>query len=470
MSVLSFRPPAVAIIGGGFTGSLFALKLASACPDWTITLIEDHAHPGRGLAYGACGPHHLLNVPVSRMEVGLRPAFAEWLGGRPGLLAEALEESEGVLDAAFVPRQLFGDYIAQRLSEALASGMLRRIHGEVLKIDRNPRRLVLSDGSHVAADTVVLATGNLPSRLPFKVGACDRIVTDPWRTGALHQIQRDDSLLLLGTGLTMVDMLLTLRQRGHKGPIHAVSRHGLLPKAHSPGRSWPAFLDIGASPREAFSAIRANIRRAEAQNIPWQRVFDAARPVVASLWRGWTLGQRAQFLRHLRTRWDVHRHRMAERIAAFIDELLWNGFLTITAGRVLAVDEHKDGLTALIRPRGKRAQTVEVDALINCTGPAIDLRTTQHPLLGDLLRQGLVRSDPLGLGLETADCAALGADGARSDWLFALGPLTRPAWWEITAVPEINAQVDRLVHQIARHETDLFRPLTDVFLDIGAGI
>ena len=470
MSVRSPRPPAIAVIGGGFTGSLFALKLALARPDWTVALIEKGAHPGRGLAYGACEPHHLLNVPVSRMEVGLQPAFAEWLGGRPCLLGEALEESAGVLDDAFVPRQLFGDYMEQRLSDALSRGAIRRLHGEVLKIDRNPRRLVLSDGSHVPADTVVLATGNLSSRLPLQANASDRILTDPWRRGALDRIQRDDSLLLLGTGLTMVDMLLTLRGGGHKGPIHAVSRHGLLPKAHSAGHSWPAFLDSGASPREALHTIRENIQLAEAQNIPWQRVFDAVRPVVALLWQGWTLGQRAQFLRHLRTRWDVHRHRMAERIAFFIDELLRNGFLTVTAGRVLAVDEHKDGLTALIRLRGKRAQTVEVDALINCTGPAIDLRTTQHPLLGDLLHKGLVRSDPLGLGLETSDCAAIGANGVRSDWLFALGPLTRPAWWEITAVPEINAQVDRLVRQIARSETDLFRPLTEVFLDIGAGI
>jgi uncharacterized NAD(P)/FAD-binding protein YdhS len=261
-----------------------------------------------------------------------------------------------------------------------------------------------------------------------------------------------------------------LRQRGHKGPIHAVSKHGLLPKSHSAGGNWPPFLDTTASPRQALRAIRANVGRAEAQNIPWQRVFDAARPVVASLWHGWGLGQRAQFLRHLRTLWDVHRHRMAERIAVFIDELLWNGLLTVTAGRVLAVDEHKDGLTALIRPRGRKAQTVEVDSIINCTGPALDLRTTQHPLLSDLLRQGLVQSDPLGLGLDTAESAAIGADGKRSDWLFALGPLTRPAWWEITAVPEINVQVDHLVRRIVQDESDLFRPLTEVFLDIGAGI
>ena len=468
--MLSPRPPTVAIVGGGFTGSLFALKLAAARPDWTVTLIESRLHPGRGLAYGACEPHHLLNVPASRMEVGLQPAFGQWLGGRSGLLGEALDESEGVLDAAFVPRQLFGDYLQQRLSEAVSNDAIRLVHGEALKIDRGPRRLVLSDGSQVQADIVVLATGNLPPRLPLQASASNRIITDPWRPGALDRIHHDDSLLLLGTGLTMVDMLLTLRSRGHKGPIHAVSRHGFLPKAHRSGRSWPAFLDPDASPREALRAIRANIRRAEAQNIPWQRVFDAARPAVASLWRGWTIGQRAQFLRHLRTRWDVHRHRMAERIATFIDELLWNGFLTVTAGRVLAVDEHKDGLTALIRPRGKKAQAVEVDVLVNCTGPAMDLRGTQHPLLSDLLRQGLVCSDPLGLGLETADCTAIGTDGARSDWLFALGPVTRPAWWEITAVPEINAQIDQLVRRIAHDDRRPAPPLAAVFLDIGAGI
>lgn len=470
MSLLPPHRPTAAVIGGGFTGSLFALKLALARPDFGVVLVESRQNLGRGLAYGACERHHLLNVPVSRMEVGLQPAFAEWLAGRPGLLAEALNESEGVLTNAFVPRQLFGDYMEQHLSDALSHGTVRRIQGEVAKIGRSPRRLVLSDGRQLAADMVVLATGNLPSRLPFPVSASDRILADPWRPGILDRIQRDESLLLLGTGLTMVDTLLTLRSKGHKGPIHALSRHGLLPKSHSPGSNWPAFMDIHASPLQALQAIRANIQLAELDNVPWQRVFDAVRPAVASLWHGWTLGQRAQFLRHLRTRWDVHRHRMAERVADTIDELLWDGLLTVTAGRLLAVDDHKDGLTALIRPRGKKAQAVEVDYLINCTGPAMDLRITQHPLLGDLLLQGLVRSDPLGLGLETKDCATVGADGSSSDWLFALGPLTRPAWWEITAVPEINAQVDGLVRRLVHSPGQSTTALSAQFLDMGAGI
>jgi uncharacterized NAD(P)/FAD-binding protein YdhS len=242
-----------------------------------------------------------------------------------------------------------------------------------------------------------------------------------------------------------------------------------LPRAHKDGGVWPSFLDIGASPVEALQAVRAAVRRAKGQGIPWQRVFDSIRPLVAALWHGWTIGQRAQFLRHLRTLWDVHRHRMAARIAATIDRLLAEGRLKITAGHILALDEHKDGLTLLLRPRGAKAYALDVDVVINCTGPRMDLRNSRHPFLQDLLARGLVRSDPLGLGLDTEDSAVKDAAGTVSGWIYALGPLTRPAWWEIVAVPEINAQIDRLVERLssARAAT---APLHTVFVDMGAGI
>lgn len=460
----------VAVIGGGFAGTLFALKLAAAQPDWIIFLVESRAHAGRGLAYGACKPQHLLNVPAARMETGLQPAFVDWLRGRPALLREALNESRGRLADAYVPRQLFGDYMEQLLADEIASGGIRRVFAEAVGIDAKQRRLALADGSQIAIDWMILATGNLPSSLPFRSASPSRMIDDPWEPGALEQIEPDDSVLLLGTGLTMVDTLLVLHARGHKGPLHAVSRHGLLPKSHQPGGHWPGFLDADASPRQALRAIRENVRRAKARGVPWQRVFDAARPMVASLWQGWGLGQRAQFLRHLRTLWDVHRHRMAERVATAVSNQLWNGSLTVTAGRVLEVADRPGGLSAVIRPRGAEPLAVDIDAIVNCTGPAIDLRQAKQPLLRNLLQQGLIRSDPLGLGLESDDCALIDAQGNPSDWLFALGSLTRPAWWEITAVPEIRAQVDRLVGRFHAGGRDGWRPLATVFLDMGAGI
>jgi uncharacterized NAD(P)/FAD-binding protein YdhS len=469
----SIRAHTVAVIGGGFTGSLFALKILKAKPDWAVLLVEDRARAGRGIAYGACEAQHLLNVPVSRMELGLEPGFGAWLRTRPDLLQDALIESNGHLENAFVPRRLFGDYMEQRISDALLSADRRRVrgvHGRAARIDEEPRQIILTDGGTFPVDAVVLATGNLPSHLPFASPDSTRFVHDPWAPDAFCNIGPGASVLLIGTGLTMVDTLLSLKARGHSGPVHALSRHGLIPKTHAAGGHWPAFLDASLAPKAVLRAFRANVRLAEERGVPWQRVFDTARPVVASLWHRWTIGQRAQFLRHLRAIWDVHRHRMAERLAATVDELLGNGKLTITAGRVLAADEHKDGITVVIRPRGGKALMVEVDTIINCTGPALDVRRSAHPLLDSILRRGLIRSDPLGLGIETLDGAAIGADGAVSDWLFVLGPPTRPAWWEITAVPEIAVQVDWLVSRLSVASPEIFRPLPAVFLDIGAGI
>lgn len=459
----------IGVIGAGFSGTLFALKLAAVRPEWTIFLIERRTYYGRGVAYGACSPQHLLNVPAGRMEVGLKRRFVDWLEGHRSRLEEALAESAGSLADAFVPRQLFGDYLEQQVTDA-SSGTIRLIRGDAIEILQNPRQIVLADGSGVPVDAVVLATGNLPPRPPFEARASARIVTDPWQEGALKQIQVNDSVLLLGTGLTMIDILLVLRDRGHRGPIHAVSRHGFLPKTHTGGGTWPTFLAPGTSPRQALQAIRINVALAEERGVAWQRVFDAVRPVVAVLWHSWSIGQRAQFVRHLKALWDTHRHRIPERIAAVVDELLWSGRLTVTAGKLLAVDERSQGLTAMIRPRGKRAMAAEVDAIVNCTGPLLDLRQAHHPLLGGMLEQGLIRSDPLGLGLDTSDSAAVGPDGKPQHWLFALGPLTRPAWWEITAVPEINAQIDRLVRRIAHDDHRAAPSLASVFLDIGAGI
>jgi uncharacterized NAD(P)/FAD-binding protein YdhS len=463
----------IAVIGGGFSGSLFALKLNALKPEWTILLVETDTRVGCGLAYGACGPQHLLNVPVARMEVGLEPSFADWLSQRPGQLQEALEESGGSLPDAFVPRQLFGDYLEQHVAGALTrgdGGGIRRIHGEVMAISPSPQRLMLDDGRALEADAMVLATGNQPPGLPFRAAPSTRIVADPWSPGALDGVTRDTPLLLVGTGLTMVDVVLALRARGHEAPIHAVSRHGLLPFSHRPGGSWRSVLQPGVTPKEALRTLRAHAGEAQAQGVPWQRVFDAVRPAVASVWHAWTVRQRGQFLRHLRAIWDVHRHRMAARAGALIGEMVANGGLLLMAGRILAVSEDREGIVAVVRPRGGRTRLVEAGVVINCTGPQIDLRKTEHPLFKTLQRQRLIHSDSLGLGLETEDCAVKAPDGSVSSWLYALGSLTRPAWWEIVAVPEINAQMDRLVRKITNEEETVAAQLPALFLDIGAGI
>lgn len=469
-------PHTIAIVGGGFSGSVLALKLAQADPTLEIVLIERGRRLGRGLAYGACSPEHLLNVPVSRMELGLTPSFASFLEAHRAALREAIAEADGDLTAAFVPRALFGDYLQARIEAAVADDAVRAVRGEVVAVEPGARAgLVLADGRRLMADRVVLATGNLPPASPFRgeeaVVDSRFYVPDPWAADAFDGLDPDAPVLLVGAGLTMVDIALKLAAEGHRGPMLATSRRGLAPRSHLHGGAWTAPpLTPGLAPPALMAALREQIEQATAAGVPWQRVFDAARPVVASVWATWTLKQRRQFLRHLRTRWDVHRHRMAPRIGAALQDLLDSGQLRIIPGRLRGFKAGGQGITAeLAAPHGA-VQPVRAARIVNCTGPRSDFGRIEIPLVADLRRRGLLRPDPLGLGLDTQDCAMVGQGGSPSAWLYALGPLTRPAWWEVTAVPEIAVQADRLVKVLTHPEGAVAAPLSDAFLDLGAGI
>lgn len=474
----------VVVVGGGFSGSVFAMRYARAQPEARVVLIERSRRVGRGLAYGACSGHHLLNVPVHRMELGLEPGFAAWLGQRKVLLGDALVESGGDLAGAFVPRELFGTYLEEQVSASVSHDLdrgLRVVRGEVVRLlDAPSRGVLLSDGREIAADRIVLATGNLPPRPPAARDGwlydTQLFVPDPWAEDAFDGLASEAPVVLLGTGLTMVDVALKLAHDGHVGPMYAISRHGLLPHVHRAGGSWEPFHDPKsyASPRDLMRILRREARRAEAQGVPWQRVMDAMRPAVAAVWHSFTARDRAQFLRHVRPRWDVHRHRMAPRVATQVAALVAGEQLRVTAGRVTGYRPNGPSVDVTFTERGTgRSASLTVARVVNCTGPRSDMDRLAFPLLADMRRRGLIAPDDLGLGLETKDCAVLDAAGHVSSWLFALGPLTRPTWWEVVAVPEINAQIDRLVGDLSSPrppDAPAAPSLAEQFQDLGSGI
>jgi uncharacterized NAD(P)/FAD-binding protein YdhS len=198
-------------------------------------------------------------------------------------------------------------------------------------------------------------------------------------------------------------------------------------------------------------------------------VFDAARPAVPGIWQGWTAAQRRQFVRHLRARWDIHRHRMAPRVDDALSALLQTGALEIAAGRVAAYARNDGMIDVTLQLRGGGSRVFRAGRVINCTGPGAGFDKIAIPLIADLRERGMAVADSLGVGFLTRDCAVIDSAGTPSPWLFALGPLTRPSWWEITAVPEINLQIDRLVAQLSHTIPAL--PLTqDDFLGMGEGI
>ncbi len=472
----------IIVIGAGFSGTLAALKLLARDATLHVQLVEGSGRVGRGLAYGACSPGHLLNVPVGRLEVGLTPGLGQWLAGRHDELGVALEESAGSLADAFVPRALFGDYLEERLrvaASAVGPSRLEVIRSEAVSLLELPRQgVLLRDGRELLADAIILATGNMPPKAPLPPRSPVRddpaFIADPWSPGTPDDPDRDACIVLVGTGLTMVDTVLRLRDDGHRGPIHAVSRRGLTPLEHRFGGAWPPFLELDAtrSPLALMRSVRAAAAAAMARGIPWQRVIDAVRPSTSRIWTGWSRAERRRFLRHVRPYWDAHRHRLAPRIADRLQAALRGGDLTIWSGGMVGCRSQGGGIEVDVRARGQSGlRTLRASRLINCTGPRSDFASLGMPLFASLRRRGLVHPDELGLGIETSDCAVCGRDGCPSTWLFALGPLTRPAWWEITAVPEIAAQVDHLVAVLVPAEADRDHPsLARSFVDLGAGI
>jgi uncharacterized NAD(P)/FAD-binding protein YdhS len=288
----------------------------------------------------------------------------------------------------------------------------------------------LHDDRTIAARSVVLALGNLPPSDPLQLDgeAPLEYVRDPWAHGAAVGLAPEAPVLLIGSGLTALDVAVAIRHEGHSGPIYALSRHGRVPQPHAAATPRPLASVPFASPREALRWVR--------EQPEWRAAIDSLRPHTGAIWQGWSLAERTAFLRHLRSLWDVHRHRAAPEVLAEVQ-------LEVLQGRILSLS---GSLDVTWQPRGTdERRTLHVARAINCTGPASDYARLDLPLVVQLRRAGWLVPDPLRLGVETApDGRLLGADGRPVDHLYTLGPLRRPALWESTAIPEIREQAAAL--------------------------
>jgi len=461
----------IAIIGAGFTGSVLAAHLLRCAEEPTsIHLIERAPSVGTGLAYSTPSSAHVLNVRAYNMSAYPDDPrhFLRWLWAQDG---SSLDGPNGHAippsGHAFVSRARYGAYIQDVLREAQSDApphvSLTIVQAEAVDLAQDSTggvRLRMGSGVSLAADMAVLCVGNFaPSPPPVpapEVFASDRFIATPWDWPALAAIDPDAPVLILGTGLTMVDTVLSLENQGHRGPIVALSRRGLLPAVHEETRPFKCFVHPQVMPHtvlDVLIALKADVRRAKAAGLDWRSAFDALRPYHHLIWKHLPLEERRRFLRHARPYWEVHRHRMAPEVAARIEALCANGRLAIRAGRLRGLRLTPDGVEATVRARGADGATWTrvVGSIINATGTECDFGRISHPLVRALLQRGLARPDPLRLGLDvTEDGALIGDDGTSSDRLFALGPVSRPPFWEMTAVPELRSQCANAARHLAR--------------------
>lgn len=439
------------VIGGGASGVLLAFQLLKTNPsDLCVTLIEKRAEIGRGLAYHAGNPEHLLNVRVTNMSAlpDEPEHFWNWLCGRP----------DGPLcpdPYCFVPRQTYGDYLADLIAPLKSHDTrhgLTIVHGECAAIRETPSdvAITLADGTCITGSTAILATGH-DAAAPLLAGHAE-----PWTSPKEAGINTEATVLILGTGLSMVDYVQSLLRYGHQGRIVAMSRRGLLPKAHrrvDPMRFAEHEIPFGAEIGPLLRWFRRRIELHVAEGGDWRGAIDAIRPFTQRLWQELPLSSRRRFLEHARAWWDVHRHRTAPEVETRIAEALAAKRLTVIAGKLAAFTPNPDGALVQYRRRGQsETSELQVGAIIDCTGIVRDPGACTNPAVRSLLDQGLARIDPLRIGIDvTPDCAIVNRDGSPSRRLYAVGPLTRAAFWEIIAVPDIRQQCAELAGRLRSH-------------------
>lgn len=449
------------IIGAGFSGAVTAAQfLRHSPPDVRVVLINRSGSMARGLAYGTNSSLHLLNVPAGNMSA--------YVDDPEHFLRFCQAQDLAYKASSFVPRKIYGDYLASVLDEAekqaLSNVRLERVICEVesLREDGAGAVLELSNGQQINADQVVLAFGNFsPLDPPGFDSSLNplRYQSDPWSGSEKPLDDEESPVLLIGAGLTALDVSLGLLQQGHRGPIYMVSRRGLRPLPHRQQRSSnevpPTVAEelLGAPPtaRQYLRVIRNEVNLAKMRALDWRDVLAAMRSITPVLWKRLPSIERQRFLRHLQPYWDIHRHRVAPAAYQRFNNAVLAGQVHLIAGRIRRVNEEMRGLKIDIelRETGQLKQIL-VTRAVNCTGPNTNLLRVDDRLINQLRSDQLLTPDALSMGINVSELLAVKTtDGGSSSWLHYIGPMLKSELWEATAVPELRQHAKVLAMRLA---------------------
>ena len=442
----------ISIIGGGASGTLLAINLiknAGGTPV-EVSLIESRSRVGRGVAFGTTYDTHLLNVPAAKMGAFHNDVehFHRWLN----------ENDYSYGATSFVPRKIFGEYLGGLLrassnGTAPAATKLNLVDDEAIDLHQvdGRTRVSLKSGDVIEADHVVLAFGNFlpphPTVEDQSFTQSDLYFQDPWTSKMYECIRPEHSVFIVGTGLSMVDVVMHFHHTGHTGKVQAISTRGLLPAVHDLGFTYPPFHDEIKPIREItqiLKAVRRHIRKAHETGSNWRAVIDSLRPITQEIWINLPLAEKKYFKQHLSRYWNVARHRMPTEAAAVIYDLRsWNQ-LDILKGRLRRIIHNGDHFEITYTTLGVE-HTTRSDVLINCIGSETNFSNIDSRFVRSLMARGLVRNDELSMGLDAkADGAIIGVDNKPSKNLHTLGTALKGILWESTAIPEIRVQAHNL--------------------------
>ena len=447
----------IVIIGGGFTGTALAIHLArQGLPGLSVTVIEPRDGLAQGVAYGTRDPAHRINVPASRMQLA---------GDEEGVFDDDYRASAGFRadpgalwhDGNVYPqRGEFGRWVSAQFIHQQKHSPVTLRHLQDSAVSLRNKVVTTARGERIRADQVVLAISHPPPALPALLKPLQDhpgLIANPWQHDALTQVASGDRVAIIGSGLTMSDVVASLHRQQHRGRITVFSRRGQLPRANLSGNHETYALDYSqpqsATARGWLHWVRQEVKRAAALNLPWQLVLDDIRRNGQRIWQSLPLPEQQRFLQHLRPWWDVHRYRIAPQVSQVLSQLQASGQLSLRAARLIAAEPAGDALRLTLRLRGAGQEVCEVDKVIVTTGPAHNALLDSNPLLSQLQGDGVIQPDALAMGIRVnALSQAVNTQGEASPWLYVAGPAARGRFGELMGLPQVAEHAESVARML----------------------
>lgn len=443
----------VLVIGGGYAGASVAMELVRQSDDnISVALIERSGKFGAGVAYGTTHPEHLLNVPIKKMS-----AFADESDHFLNWAKEHISDFDGDnLGDAYVPRMTYAKYLTDTLS--VYKNQIEFIEAEALDLDISDESVTCfcTQDIKINAKKAVWSLGNFSPANPYLGEGSEslygdhRYIANPWKSDAIYTLDEDADVTFIGTGLTAIDMIMSLYARGHKGKITALSRRGVMSQPHKPHEPQRDFVAedslIGCSLRQLMRAMRKEVKSLGCPDRDWRGVTNSIRPHTQALWAAFNLEDKNRFLRHVRPVWDSHRHRIALQSVENLDEMKARGQLKVIAAKGQTVDITQDKIELAYRLRGTdEVQSHTADLVVNCTGPARRYTKNKAPLIQNTLKKGYITEHETGMGL------VCDAEGRICKNLYTLGISRVGELWESKTVGDTRVQAHRLAPVILQN-------------------
>jgi uncharacterized NAD(P)/FAD-binding protein YdhS len=452
----------IGIIGGGFSGVSVAAQLAQQAKSRITVYLFNFKYPvAKGIAYSTADHHHLMNVPAASLSFFHNDPyhFSQWLDQ---YYPEKYTDAQGNHLLSFVPRKIYGDYILDTFNRTLIHSTIdyKLINEEVVSLTHNQNafELTMQNGNIVLCDQVILATGNqLPVKPPYISDEMEQkqfYLHNPWDYEKIKSTKPEE-VLLIGCGLTAVDVAITLLEKYKNINITACSPHGRWPMTYNihdqPFANMELLLsEISSSARllTLFSQLNIALKKHLRKGSSAGSFVASIRPFTASLWQQLSITDKLAFMRHLKHYWSVSRHRMPEEAAHKIEQFQNEGRLKVIKGRIQSCQVQDDRLLIELKQHTELTQ-LHTNLIINCTGPVSDMLQSQLPLYKKLLQQNLLPIDPVLKSISSDKNFRIPLNTATPhNALFGIGPVLKGTFWETTAVAEIKEQAESIARQI----------------------